>query len=100
MFLDNVHIWLLFCIIELSPAFVDGMVSCVQTMISGRVPEPSDFHGRIVPVFSVMLSESLTINTDFWPCPLCTEISPDSMKHLMILCTVDYKIFKVFPVLY
>lgn len=75
-------------------------MSCVQTMISGRVPEPSDFHGRILPVFSVMLSESLTINTDFWPCPLCTEISPDSMKQLMILCTVDYKIFKVFPVLY
>jgi len=36
---------------------------------------------------------SQTSSIDFQPCPLCTEMSPDHLNLLMILCTLDYKIF-------
>lgn len=29
------------------------------------------------------------MHSDFQPCLLCTDISPDSLKLLMALCTVD-----------
>lgn len=39
-------------------------------------------------------------NADFWPWPLHTDISSDSQTLLMILCTVDDEIIKVFTALH
>lgn len=41
---------------------------------------------------------SQTANIGFQPCPLCTEISPDSLNLLITQCTIDDEIPKFFAI--
>lgn len=50
------------------------------------------FHDNTVPVFNAASRES---DVDFQPSPLCTEIS-SIINLLIMLCTIDDEIFKVF----
>ncbi len=97
--LDHVHIWLPFCMIELQIVrrivFTDSgfwkyswahlvmsmTESCwwvMQCRLRARRPRAS--------------------NRGLRTCPLHTEISPVSLNLLMMLCTVDDEIYKVFAV--
>ena len=58
------------------------------------VPEPMQgFQGRNCDSFLIQCRlrarRSRGSNSDFHLCPIHTEMSPDSQKHLLILCTVD-----------
>jgi len=81
VFLDHVLIWLLLCIIELSPALVDGTADFWKC---------SWAHTVIFLFFSQSQTrarfkcEGLKISgTRCWfqPCPVHTEVSPDSLSR-------------------
>ncbi len=61
----------------------------------------SNVNDRIMLMSDAVSSEGLKItasNKGLRPCPLSTEISPVSLKLLMMLCTVDNKICKAFVI--
>lgn len=72
------------------------------TLLSGRAPDPCrDFRKTIRPVFNAVLLETedqepLILTFDLIP---FTEISPDNLNPLMILCSVDGGISKVVAIL-
>ena len=52
---------------------------------------------RMMLVFNAVPSERSKVtafSVGFWPCHLCSEISPDSLNLLIILWTVDDEIPK------
>lgn len=63
---------------------------CLQTVISGSVPGKSAVIS--IPESGLFIGlrawRSWAPDTDFFICRLCTVITRDSQKHLMILCTV------------
>ncbi len=54
----------------------------------------SNVNDRIMTMSDAVLAS----NKGLWPCPLRTEISPVSLKLLMMLCTVDDEICKAFEI--
>ncbi len=57
----------------------------------------SNVEERIMPMSDAASSDgpkTAASNKGFLPCPLCTDISPVSLKLLMMLCTVDDEICK------
>ncbi len=57
----------------------------------------SNVNDRIMPISDAVSSEGPN-NKGLRPCPLCTEIYPISLNHLMMLCTVDDEIYKAFAI--
>ncbi len=61
----------------------------------------SNVNDRIMPMGNEVSSEcpkTTGIQQSLRPCPLRTEISPVSLKILMMLCTVDDEICKGFAI--
>ncbi len=60
-FLDHVHIWLHFCIIELRLASADGMADCVyrQWFLEVFLGPFSNVNDRIMPMSDAVSSEGL-----------------------------------------
>ncbi len=94
--LDNVHIWLLFCMIELYLASADGTAYCVYQQWFWKYS-----WAHLVMSMTESCGWVMQCRLRAWrtrPCPLRTEISPVSLNLLMMLCTVDYDIFKAFAI--
>ncbi len=68
---------------------------CLPTMVSGSIPEPQWQNHADEWSSAIWPRES---NKSLQPCPLRTEISPVSLKLLMMLCTVDDEICKAFAI--
>ncbi len=101
VFLDHVHIWLPFCMIELYLASADGTADCVyrQWFLEVFLGPFSNVNDRIMPMSDAVSSEGpKTSNKGIRSCPLHTEISPVSLNLLIVLCTVDDEICKAFTV--
>ena len=87
-FLDRVLSWLLLCMTELSPAFVDGMMICPlrQWFLEVLQSPCSDFQSRTMPVFNAAWGlgdhrHPPKSNSDFHPFPLHTEIPPEISEY-------------------
>lgn len=65
-FLDHVHMRLLLCTIELSPAFMGGSANCISRL-KAFLSNCCGFHFRIMPVFNVVLHEDPKItDIQYW----------------------------------
>ncbi len=62
----------------LCSAFHDTIVAMMQSRLRARRPRAS--------------------NKGLWPCLFHTEISPVSLKLLIMLCTVNYEMYKAFVI--
>ncbi len=83
-------------------ASADGTADCVyrQWFLEVFLGPFSNVNDEIMPMSDAVLSEGgpKTMGIQQRPCPLRTEISPVSLNHLMMLCTVDDEICKAFAI--
>lgn len=80
-------------------------MNCVyrQILLEVFLSPCSDLKDRITPAFNALLPEGQKIwkaSIDFYPSFLRTEISPDFLSVLTMLCTTDDAILKFFVILH